>query len=116
MDLKRLRYGYYKNYCSGDGSMYDHCTAYTRAKKHYTIFEEDSCNYYDILDENRPYNKNAEYGETLVTIENELLDVLPNCIIDSEREYTLEEILSLMPRVLVANLSQNKSSEMKKVL
>lgn len=115
MDLKILKYGYYQNYCSGDGSMYDHCTAYTRAKKHYTIFGEDSCNYYDILNENGPYKKNAEYGETLVTIENELLDILPSGI-DSDREYTLDEILSLMPRVLVANLSQKKSSEMKKVL
>jgi len=115
VDLKILRYGYYKNYCSGDGSMYDHCTAYTRAPKHYTIFGEDSCNYYNILDENRPYKKDAKYGETLVTIESELLDILPNCI-DSDKEYTLNEILSLMPRVLVANLSQEKSSEMKKVL
>lgn len=115
MDLKILKYGYYKNYCSGDGSMYDHCTAYIRAPKHYTIFEEDSRNYYDVLDKHKPYNKNAEYGETLVTIENELLDVIPNCV-DSEKEYTLEEVLSLMPRVLVANLSQKKSSEMKKVL
>lgn len=115
MDLKNLKYGYYKKYCSGDGSMYDHCTAYIGAPKHYTIFAEDSCNYYDILDENKPYKKNAEYGEALVTIENELLDILPNGI-DSNREYTLEEILALMPKMLVANLSQEKANEMKKVL
>lgn len=115
MNLKILRYGYYENYYSGDGSMYDHCTAYTRAPKHYTIFEEDPCNYYDILDDNKPYKKDAEYGETLVTIENELLDILPN-FVDKDREYTLDEILSLMPRILVTNLSQKKANAMKKVL
>lgn len=115
MELKKLRYGYYKNYCSGDGSMYDHFTAYIGAQKHYTIFEEDSSDYYDILDENKPYKKDAKYGETLVTIENELLDILPNYI-DSKRDYTLDEILLLMPRILVTNLSLEKSSEMKKVL
>lgn len=115
MDLKLLRYGYYKNYCSGDGSRYDHCTAYIRAQKHYTIFEEGSSDYYDILDENKPYKKVAKYGETFVTIENELLDILPSCI-DSDREYTLDEILSLIPRVLATNLSREKSNEMKKVL
>lgn len=115
MDLKKLRYGYYQEYCSGDGSMYDHCTAYTRAKKHYTIFEEDSCNYYDILNENKPYKKDAKYGETIVTIENKLIDILPT-FIDSEKEYTLEEILSLMPKILIENLYQEKSQQFRKVL
>lgn len=115
MDLKLLRYGYYKNYCSGDGSMYAHYTAYTRAERHYTIFEEDSCNYYDILDENKPYKKDAKYGETLVTIENELLDILPN-FVDSNLTYTLDEILALMPKVLATNLIQEKTKTIKKVL
>ena len=115
MDLKKLRYGYYINYCSGDGSMYDHFTAYIGAQKHYTIFEEDSSDYYDILDENKPYKKKAKYGEPLVTIENELLDILPNSI-DSTKDYTLDEIILLMPRILVTNLFQEKSNETKKVL
>lgn len=112
MNLITLRYGYFQNYSCGDGSMYDHCTAYYRIQKCYTIFEEDDYNYYDILDENKPYKKDAEYGETLVTIENKLLDVLP--IIDSNRDYDLNEILSLMPKILVEKLYQR--NENKKVL
>lgn len=115
MDLKTLRYGYYKKYNSGDGSMYDHCMAYEKAKKHYTIFAEDAANYYDVLDENKPYKKDAKYGETLVTIENELLEILPSCI-DDKREYNIDEILEFMPKILVLNLLQEKSNKMRKVL
>lgn len=115
MNLKNLKYGYYQNYCEGDGSMYDHCTAYIRASRHYTIFAEDSSRYYDILNENKSYKKSTEYGETLVSIENELLDLLPNCV-DTNKEYTIDEIISLMPRILVNNLSQENSNKIKKVL
>lgn len=115
MKLNNLRYGYYINYSSGDGSMYDHCIAYTKAKKNYTIFEDGIDLYYDILDEKKPYKKEAIYGETLVTIENKLSEILPN-ILDEDKEYTLEEILSLMPKVFLANLFQEKQSKMKKVL
>lgn len=111
-NLSDLKYGYYKEYCSGDGSMYDHCTSYVKAPKHYTVFAEDSNNYYDILDDRKPYKKDAEYGETLVTIECELSDILPS-FIDSNREYTLDEILLLMPKKVITKLSQKKQKTMK---
>lgn len=113
MKLKDLKYGYYKNYDDGDGSLYDYHTAYITAKKHYTIFYEGSHNYYDILDENKSYKKDAKYGETLVTIEQELLDILPSCI-DCSRDYTLGEILPLLPKILLENLSLEKTREKKK--
>lgn len=115
MDLKLLKYGYYIHYNSGDGSMYDHCTSYTRAPKHNTIFSEDDKYYYDILDANKPYNKNAKYGETLVTIDGELLDILPSCI-DATRDYSLGETISLLPRKMLTSLNQKKSNQLKKVL
>ena len=95
--------------------MYAHCNAYTKSQKHSTVFSEDDEYYYDILDDGKPYKKNAEYGETLVTIKGELSNILPICI-DSEKEYTMDEIFALLPKGLMKKISKEKSEEKQKVL
>ena len=115
MDLKFLKYGYYQLYNSGDGSMYDHCTAYEHAQKYTTIFYEDKDNYFDVFDDNKPYSKNSAYNKASVTIVGEILDMLPSCI-DIDKDYTIDEIRALLPRKMASRLSQKPEEEVQKVL
>lgn len=109
MNLQNLKLGYYQEYDAGDGSMYDHCTSYQRSPKNYTIFQEEGLFYYDVLNDNKPYRKDSEYGDTLVTIDSILLDILPS-FIDPNKDYSLEEILLLLPKKILEEVlkSQNK--------
>ncbi len=109
MDLKLLKYGYYQHYEGGDGSLYDHYTAYNRSKQYYSIFVEDDQNYYDLLDNNKAYSKKTGYGNTIIKMECPILDIMPPCV-NSGEDYDIKEILFLLPRMILSKIYETKPS------
>lgn len=108
MLLTDIKYGYYQTFSAGDGSMYDYCTGYQNSDKNYTLFSEDSDFYYDLLD-NQKYPKKTTYGQVVITIECELLDLLPISI-DTNRTYEINELLSILPRIIVKLIVNNSNT------